>query len=94
MNGIIGGILRCQRFIHSLAASAFTRRYTKGGIVYNIYRQSKLTAIYTGQRMRGKLANALSREIQLIATPVVGGFIQPEWLLLMILVTTMGRWIE
>ena len=44
--------------------------------------------------MRAKVANALSREIQLIATPVVGGLIQPERLLLGILATTMGRQIE
>ena len=46
------------------------------------------------KRMRAKVANALSREIQLIATPVVGGLIQPERLLLGILVTTMGRGME
>ena len=84
MNGIIGGVSRCQRFIHSLAA--IHTSVHKGGIVYNIYRQR--------QRMCTKLANALSREIQLIATPDIGGFIQPERLLLMILVTTTGRWIE
>ena len=93
MNGIIGGVLQCQRIIHSLAAM-HSHVVHKGGIIYNIYRQSKLMAIYTRQRMRAKLANALSREIQLIATPLVGGLIQPERLLLMILVTTTGRWIE
>ena len=44
--------------------------------------------------MRAKVANALSREIQLILTPVVGGLIQPERLLLGILVNTTGRGME
>ena len=40
--------------------------------------------------MRAKVANALSREIELIATSLLGGFIQLERLLLGILVTTYG----
>ena len=58
MNGIIGGVLRCQRFIHSLA---FTRQYTRW------YRLQHLQTIkvngYLYKTKDAKLANALSREI-------------------------------
>ena len=93
MNGIIRGVLRCQRFIHSLATSAFIRQYTKWYRLLHLKTITVSSYLYNN-RMDAKLANALSHEIQLIVTPDIGGFIQPERLLLMILITTIGRWIE
>ena len=72
LNGIIGGVLRCQRF-YSQPSRVTTHVCTQWLFNYNN-------------------GNALSREIELIATSLLGGFIQPERLLLGILVTIL--WVE
>ena len=89
MNGIIGGVLRCQRwFIRSLAWFS-THVCTQGGIVTSVHNYIEDNAIDTSKRyvprqgMRAKLANAVYHE----ATDCDTGH---RWLYLTGTVTTIG----
>ena len=96
MSRIIGGVLRCQQVYSQPSMVQYTRHVHKVvSFTAHIITRRQQLFIHTGdaRQDKGCSPNWLTQFIarQLIATPDIGGFTQPERLLLMVLDTTMDR---